>query len=214
VANTDRAGAGQILAAASRYEMQQVVYVEPGWVGGYGFGWRINRRGDRVYHGHGGSVPGFRSQIFFDASLKVGIVLLIDGVGMADAIAAPLLDTAAAHVAAAAQARPPARPTGTPSEYRRFLGLYQMLRVGDSSTRIEYRNGTLVLKDAAAGPFPGGAPITLDPTAEPLVFTVRGGRYSGEALAFTLDNAGLVTGFTASGFHFVRLGERTTPLPT
>jgi CubicO group peptidase (beta-lactamase class C family) len=199
---------GQILAPASLYEMQQAIYVEPGWVGGYGFGWRINRRGDRVLHGHGGSVPGFRSQIFFDASLKVGIVLLIDGVGMADAIAAPLMDTAAAHVAAAEKARPTALPSPTPPEYRRFLGLYQMLRVGDTSTRIEYRNGKLTLKDAPSGPFPGAPPITLDPTDEPTVFVVRGGRYSGELLTFGLNDQGEVTGFKASGFTFVRLGER------
>jgi D-alanyl-D-alanine carboxypeptidase len=199
---------GPLLKGSSLYEMQQAIYVEPGWVGGYGFGWRINRRGDRVYHGHGGSVPGYRSQIFFDASLKVGIVLLIDGVGMADAIAAPLLDTAAAHVAAAERARPQVMPSPTPPEYRRFLGLYQMLRVGDTATRVEYRNGTLTLKDAPSGPFPGAPPITLDPTDEPTVFMVRGGRYSGEPLTFSLSDDGAVTGFKAAGFTFVRLGER------
>jgi hypothetical protein len=201
-------GGQQILAGTSLYEMQQAVYVEPGWVGGYGFGWRINRRGDRVYHGHGGSVPGYRSQIFFDASLKVGIILLIDGVGMADAIAAPLMDTAAAHVAAAEHARPTALPSPTPPEYRRFLGLYQMLRVGDTSTRVEYRGGKLHLRDAPAAPFPGAPPVTLDPTDDPVVFMVRGGRYAGEPLTFGLDADGAVTGFKASGFTFVRLGER------
>ena len=70
-----------VLSRQSRHEMQQACYVEPGWVGGYGFGWRIIRRGDRVYHGHGGSVPGYRSQILFDAPLKIGIIVLIDGVG-------------------------------------------------------------------------------------------------------------------------------------
>jgi hypothetical protein len=118
------------------------------------------------------------------------------------------MDTAAAHVAAAEQARPSAPPAQTPSEYRRFLGLYQMLRVGDTSTRVEYRNGTLTLKDSVTGPFPGGPPVTLEPTGEPTVFMVRGGRYSGELLTFRLSADGLVTGFEASGFHFVRLGER------
>jgi CubicO group peptidase (beta-lactamase class C family) len=198
----------QILSGPSIYEMQQAVYVEPGWVGGYGFGWRINRRGDRVYHGHGGSVPGYRSQIFFDSSLKVGIVVLIDGVGAADVIAAPLMDTAAEHAARAERARPSAPPSPTPPEYRRFLGLYQMLRVGDTSTRIEYRNGKLHLKDAPASPFPGAPPIALDPTDQPTVFTVRGGRYSGEPLTFSIADDGAVTGFKTSGFTFIRLAER------
>jgi hypothetical protein len=83
-----------------------------------------------------------------------------------------------------------------------------MLRVGDTSTRVEYRNGALTLKDSVSGPFPGGPPITLDPTDEPTVFMVRGGRYSGEPLTFSLNADGAVTGFVASGFTFVRLGER------
>jgi len=87
------------------------------------------------------------------------------------------------------------------------LGLYQMLRVGDTATRVEYRNGTLTLKDAPSGPFPGAPPITLDPTDEPTVFMVRGGRYSGEPLTFSLSDDGAVTGFKAAGFTFVRLGE-------
>lgn len=208
VSSVGPTGGQPILKGSSLYEMQQAVYVEPGWVGGYGFGWRINRRGDRVYHGHGGSVPGYRSQIFFDASLKVGIVVLIDGVGMADAIAASLMDTAAEHVAAAERAHPASPPSPTPPEYRRFLGLYQMLRVGDTSTRVEYRHGKLHLKDSVGGPF-GSAPLfALDPTDEPLVFMVRGGRYSGEPLTFSLNEAGAVMGFKASGFSFVRLAER------
>ncbi|MFN8637243.1 MAG: serine hydrolase domain-containing protein [Chloroflexota bacterium] len=195
----------EILSATSRYEMQQAVYVEPGWVGGYGFGWRILRRGDRVYHGHGGSVPGYRSQVYFDASIQAGIVVLIDGVGAADAIAAPLMDTVAQHVAAAECARPSAPPSPTPPEYRKYLGQYRMLRVGDQPARLEYRDGRLQLKDASSSPFPVAPLVTLDPTDDPAAFMVRGGRYSGELLRFSFASSGLVTGFMASGFSFIRL---------
>jgi hypothetical protein len=123
------------------------------------------------------------------------------------------MDTAAEHVAAAERARPAALPTRTPPAYRRFLGLYQMLRVGDTSTRVEYRDGKLHLKDAPAAPFPGAPPVTLDPTDEPTVFMVRGGRYSGEPLTFSIADDGVVTGFVASGFHFVRLAERAGSTP-
>jgi hypothetical protein len=190
--------------------MQQACYVEPGWVGGYGFGWRIIRRGDRVYHGHGGSVPGYRSQIYFDASLKVGIVVLIDGVGVVDQIAAQLMDTVAQAAENAENARTsaPARPT--PPEYRRFLGYYRMLRVGDAPTRIEYRNGILHLKDGPASPFRGSPPTVLEPTDDPLVFMVRHGRYAGEPLTFSVADDGAITGFTAAGFTFVHLLESPT----
>jgi CubicO group peptidase (beta-lactamase class C family) len=200
-------GGIQILAGPSMYEMQQACYVEPGWVGGYGFGWRIVRRGDRVYHGHGGSVPGYRSQIYFDASLKVGIVVLIDGVGVADQIAAELMDTVAEAAEGAGVTRAPAPARPTPPEYRRFLGYYRMLRVGDAPARIEYRDGILHLKDGPASPFRGAPPTVLEPTDDPLVFTVRHGRYAGETLTFRVSDDGSVTGFTAAGFTFVHLVE-------
>ena len=202
-------GGRQILAGPSTTEMQQACFVEPNWSGGYGFGWRILRRGEQVYHGHGGSVPGYRSQIFFDAALKVGIVVLIDGVGPADQVAVELMDTLAEHVQAAGGARPPAPPLPTPPEYRRFLGLYRMLRVGDLPSRVEYRDGTLRLKDAGVSPFPGAPPTVLEPTDNPLVFMVRGGRYAGEPLTFSLAEDGAVTGFRAAGFTFVHLLDQS-----
>ena len=199
-------GGVQLLAGPSLAEMQRAVYVEPNWSGGYGFGWRIVRHGDRVFHGHGGSVPGFRSQILFDASLKVGMIVLIDGVGAADVIAGKLMDTLAAGAAAAEAARPVGPVAPTPPEYQRFLGMYRMRNVGDVGFRIEYRGGQLLLKEGASM-FPGAAPITLEPTTEPLVFMVRGGRYSGEPLTFTLTDDSRVEYYTTSGFSFFRLTD-------
>lgn len=197
-------GGAQILAGASLAEMQQACYVEPTWSGGYGFGWRILRRGERVYHGHGGSVPGYRSQILFDATLGVGLVVLLDGMGPVDAIAAELMDTLAEQAAAA----PPERPAGplmaTPPAYRPLLGLYRMVHFADVG-RVEYRGGRLLLLDAPGSPFPGAPPTVLEPTDDPLAFVVRGGRYAGERLTFEADPAGQVSGFRAAGFVFTRL---------
>ncbi|MCC7370709.1 MAG: beta-lactamase family protein [Chloroflexi bacterium] len=203
--DVQEAGGVQLLAGRSLAEMQRAVYVEPSWAGGYGFGWRIVRHGERIYHGHGGSVPGYRSQILFDASLKVGLVFLIDGVGAADAIAGELMDTLTAGVAAAERTRPVGPLPATPADYRRFLGLYRMRHIGDILLRVEYRDGQLLLKEGASiFPTP---PIALEPTADPLAFMVRGGRYAGELLTFSLAADGGASGFRASGFSFVRLTD-------
>ena len=138
--------------------------------------------------------------------------MLIDGVGPADQVAVELMDTVTEHVQAAEAARPPAPPLPTPPEYRRFLGLYRMLHVGDLPSRVEYRDGTLRLKDAGVLPFPGGPPTILEPTDNPLVFMVRNGRYAGEPLTFSLAEDGAVTGFRAAGFSFVHLLEVRSPL--
>jgi CubicO group peptidase (beta-lactamase class C family) len=197
-------GGAQILAGSSLAEMRQPCYVDPSWVAGYGVGWAILRHGERVYHGHGGSVPGFRSQILFSRQRRIGLIVLIDGVGPADQIALPLIDTVAGHVDAAEQARPSVPPTRAPEAYQRLLGMYR--RYADTVT-VEYRGNGLVLKGQRGSLFAPPPRPVLEPTAEPHAFMVRGGRLAGEELTFSVTDDGTVTAFTVGGFRFNHLLE-------
>ena len=85
------------------------------------------------------------------------------------------------------------------------VGHAALTELGDQPARLEYRDGRLQLKDASSSPFPVAPLVTLDPTDDPAAFMVRGGRYSGELLRFSFASSGLVTGFMASGFSFIRL---------
>jgi hypothetical protein len=42
---------------------------------GYGVGFRVERRGTLVAHGHGGTTSGFLSQALFDRESKTGVIL-------------------------------------------------------------------------------------------------------------------------------------------
>jgi CubicO group peptidase (beta-lactamase class C family) len=197
-------GGSQILAGRSLVEMRQACYVDPTWIAGYGIGWAILRRGERVYHGHGGSVPGYRSQILFSRRLRIGLVVLIDGVGPADRIAGPLIDTVAEHVAAVERSRPTKAPSRAPESYQPLLGMY--VRFGDIVT-VEYRGGQLVLKGRPGSLFAPPPRPTLEATGEADAFLVRGGRLAGEILTFNKSDDGRVTGFKVGGFAMTRLIE-------
>ena len=56
--------------------MQRVHSLNPDWQGGQGIGFQVRRAGDRTLVGHGGSLPGMRTQITFDARDKVGVIVL------------------------------------------------------------------------------------------------------------------------------------------
>ena len=43
---------------------------------GYGIGFRVVRRGERLVFGHGGSVAGYRAGAFFDRESGRGVVVL------------------------------------------------------------------------------------------------------------------------------------------
>ena len=62
---TGPAGGAQILKGTTLAEMQRVQWLQPDWTSGWGLGWGIARRDDKTRVGHGGSVPGHRTQISF-----------------------------------------------------------------------------------------------------------------------------------------------------
>ncbi|MDP8924414.1 MAG: beta-lactamase family protein [Chloroflexota bacterium] len=202
---SERSGA-QVLRGPSLAEMHRPQYVEPDWSLGYCLGWRANRRGDRIWHGHGGGLPGFRSQILFNVPERVGVVVLIDGMGPADQIALDLAEAAAGLLAEAAPAPAPPAPVPTPDHVCRFLGLYRWVHFGELA-RVEYRGGRLVLVGGSANPAPGSPPCPLEPTDVPNTFLVHGGRYAGERLTFGQADDGRVTGFSAAGFAYTRLAD-------
>jgi CubicO group peptidase (beta-lactamase class C family) len=54
----------------------QVNTASDGLSSGYGIGFRVNRIGDFVIYGHGGSVAGYRASALFHRESKTGVVVL------------------------------------------------------------------------------------------------------------------------------------------
>src|SRR4026208_465720 len=73
---TGPAGGAQVLSGASLREMQRVHWLNPGWPAGRGIGFQVRRAGERTLVGHGGSLPGMRTQVTFDARDKIGVIVL------------------------------------------------------------------------------------------------------------------------------------------
>jgi CubicO group peptidase (beta-lactamase class C family) len=62
-----------VLARKSAEEMRtvQVIDEHERWLSGYGLGLQLQRDGDRILAGHGGSMPGFIARLFFSPREKV-----------------------------------------------------------------------------------------------------------------------------------------------
>jgi D-alanyl-D-alanine carboxypeptidase len=193
-----------ILSRRSLREMHRPHYVEDDWCSGQGLGWRAARRGEQIFLGHGGTLPGFRSEITFNKAGRIGAVVLLNGMGPADQIAAELLDLVMRELPAE-QPAPLARPTTTPAELRRFLGSYRSVSLG-TLVSIECRAGSLVLR-MPPGALPGPEQVPLEATDRPEVFIVMAGRYAGEPLTFRTEPDGTVGSFVASRFPFRKLVE-------
>jgi CubicO group peptidase (beta-lactamase class C family) len=70
------AGGAQILKGATLREMHRVHWLWPDWKGGWGLGFAVRRDGEQVRVGHGGSLPGHRTQIDIAPASKLAVIVL------------------------------------------------------------------------------------------------------------------------------------------
>ena len=67
-----------VLSSRSVEEMRTVQSIDDHvrWTGGYGLGLMLQRDGDRILAGHGGSMPGFIAGVYVSPTEKVGVGIL------------------------------------------------------------------------------------------------------------------------------------------
>jgi CubicO group peptidase (beta-lactamase class C family) len=106
---------GRVVSADTLTEMcRPIIMTDPdGWSGAYGLGFGMGRRGDRVYVGHGGGMPGFLTGLRVHRAGGVGAVVLANASSGAQSLA-----LATDLVEAVLDAEPLVTPAWTPEEPR------------------------------------------------------------------------------------------------
>ncbi len=110
-------------------------YIEADWTSGQCLGWQVNRDSDHVFHGHGGGIHGFASQISFNLPAKTGVIVLANAwpIITVQPLAQELIQIAVGGESAIPSARPtaiapppesPEEPMTTPAEMEPYLGSY------------------------------------------------------------------------------------------
>lgn len=196
-------GAGQVLPGATLAEMHRPTFVaDAAWTEAQGLCWYGTRSGETILVGHSGSIWGFASNVSFSASGRTGAVVLLNGSGPAAALARELVEAVLPAIREAAdRAEPEAPPVRVPDAWRELLGTYRDPSL-EGDLVVEWRDGKLVMR---AGP-DGAAPLhELEPTSDPLVFTMLGGRPGGEPLTFLRGPDGRVDACNAAGYPCARV---------
>ncbi len=189
-----------VLSHLSRKEMRTPRYLsDEAWTSAFGLGWYGVRKDDVIWIQHGGSLFGFRSLVAFDPKTRVGAVGLINGMGMPGELTMSLAAIARTAVGEAAPVLEPSAPT--PSAYTDLLGIYvEPERFGETLS-VEWRDGALVIHDAA-----DPRDLGLTPTSDPLVFDVEAGfRPSGEPCRFERGADGRIRSMWIGGGSYRRM---------
>lgn len=198
------AGRGQLLKASTLREMQRVQWLRPDWRSGWGLGFSIRRVGEQVRVGHGGSLPGHRTQIEFAPADKFGVIVLTnanDGdplryVDQAFTLLTPAIQRAVA---------PPKQAAAPDPAWDKYAGTYSWKH---AEVQVMVLNGELVLINPEAEN-PWETRTLLKPIQEKahtfrMVSPSPGYSASGELLWFEVAPDGRVTRMSTANNYWLR----------
>jgi CubicO group peptidase (beta-lactamase class C family) len=78
----DRKGGEEVLSRNSLREMQRVHWIDPDFETTFGLGFAVWRQGNQTFVGHGGSCPGFRSQLLLKPDEKIAAIVMANAQGV------------------------------------------------------------------------------------------------------------------------------------
>jgi CubicO group peptidase (beta-lactamase class C family) len=168
--------AEEVLRAHTLQEMQRVHYVDPSFETYWGLGYSVYRAGGTTFVGHGGSCPGYRTQLLLQMDDRVGIIFMANAGGVntvryaqgMHAVMAPAVKEAvqerekatkeATLASSSADSRPTsgagrgaAAPAAQP-ELNGYLGTYDALPWSGETAVVRWKGGLALLSLPADDP--------------------------------------------------------------
>ncbi len=211
----DHAVPNDVLSTNTLDDFHQPKYSEPDWSAAQCLGWRSLRVGENVYHGHGGGIFGFASQVLFSRQHRIGAIVLANlwPYPMIQAATVRILERLLGNQAPPPLAPPALNPSREDSsrpvaadsrnESDDRAGLY--VAEPGVPVHLAIRGERLQLEISPLWPYPLHTGGILEPTENPLAFRIRGGRGAGEMAVFEIDERDVATGFTLGGFVYRRM---------
>src|SRR6185503_16904264 len=126
-------GGSEVLKATTLREMHRIHWVEPDFETTWGLGFSVSRADGKVFVGHGGSCPGFRTHVLLMPEEKVATVFLANAQGVATNQWAQRLYDIVAPALKAANAKEAATPKPENPELRKYQGTYSSGFAGETA---------------------------------------------------------------------------------
>lgn len=149
-------GGTEVLQANTLREMQRVHFVDPSWETTWGLGFSVTRNAadNKAFVGHGGSCPGFQTQLQMQVDEKVASVAMSNGMDVnAGALARGIYDIVSPAIKAAlgdsARTLQPLDPA-----LERYLGTYANAWRGETEV-IAWEGGLAVVSLPSDAPLRG-----------------------------------------------------------
>lgn len=187
-------GGKEVLGANTLREMQRVHFVDPSWETTWGLGFSVSRGADnKTFVGHGGSCPGYQTQLSMQIDEKIASVAMSNGMDVsAGALTRGMYEIIAAAIKAAL-ADSAHKITALDPSLVPYLGTYANAWRGE--TEVIAWEGQLAVVS-----LPSDAPVRsitkLRKAGEHTFRRVRADGKLAEAWTFTLGSDGRATQYT------------------
>ena len=197
-------GRNGVLAPSTLDEMTrvQVMVDHAGWTVGWGLGLSLTRRGERIFAGHGGAMPGFLAGLAVQRDERTGAVVLT-GASTGARAEELAVDLAVAALDALDRDPVPWVPdAGAPAELQPLLGVWWS---EGNELVIRHRGGRLDIELVGG---PKGRSVSVLVEEAPDRFRIVEGRELGELVRVVRDDGGGVVKLYLATYPLTR--EPTT----
>ena len=183
-----KTGKAEVLKASTLREMQRVQFMSPDWKTSWGLGFETDHVGDKTYVGHGGSCPGYHTNLTMRPADETAVVMMATGSEAPDPFARvvfALLDKRAGF-----KFKDPAPATGV--RLADYVGHYDDQPWGSEVVVMPWAGGLAVFDLPSDNPAP--RLDILKPKGGDVFRRVRDDGSEAEDWRFKRDAAGKVVG--------------------
>ena len=184
-----RTGKQSVLKASTLREMQRVQYMDPAWKISWGLGFAIEHKDKDTFVGHGGSCPGYKTNLRLRVKDELAAIVMDNAAEAAEAFTSAIfaiLDKRKGY-----EFKDPAPATGVDLEA--YSAHYSNQPWGSESVLLPWAGGLALLRLPSADP--AGDMVFLKPKGGDVFRRVREDGSEAEEFKFQRDASGKVTGF-------------------
>ena len=194
-------GGKEVLSANTLRQMHRVHWLDPDWETTRGLGFSVSRRNGKIFVGHGGSCPGYRTTLSMCPKDKIAIIVMTNGHDVSpSAYARQIFDIVAPAITKALES--PDQGKKADPDLEKFVGRYD--RPLSRETHVVIMDGELAMISLPTNN-PLNSLTKLKRVKENIFRRVRKDGNLGEKIIFELGPDGKVTRLIRNSNYAIRV---------
>jgi CubicO group peptidase (beta-lactamase class C family) len=193
-------GGKEILAVNTLKKMHRVHWFDPNWRTVRGLGFSVSRQDNKLQVGHGGSCPGYRTNLALRPKDKIAVIVMTNAQGVSPSAYGNEIFSLVSSAILKAVEKPGSAKTSE-AALEKFVGRYDRPLGGE--THVFIKEGQLVLMYLPSDS-PSDSLTKLKYIKDNVFQRVREDEELGEKILFQMDKAGQVTRLIRNSQYYVR----------